>query len=109
MIHVAITCALNSASTGRFCPALEDNIRPEDAPAWHAATIAEHGWTMDADGYVYCPRHNPNDAGTPVALTSEGYLPIGESGWEARVPHNPRCDISFANIEIRPIREAADG
>lgn len=108
-IHVAITCAKSSAATGRCCPALEECIPARDASAWYAATIAEHAWTVDDDGNAYCPRHNPADVGAPITLTSEAYLPLGDSNWEARVPRNPAFDVSFAHIEIRPIRgEATD-
>jgi len=105
-IHVAITCAKNGAATGRYCPTLEERIPAQDASAWYAATIAEHGWTVDDDGNAYCPRHNPADNGTPIILTSEGYLPLGDSGWEARArfPDGARYDVSFATIEIRPRR-----
>lgn len=108
-MHVAITCARNSAATGRICPALEDRIPAEDAPAWYAAAIAEHGWTLDADDNTWCPRHNPGDVGAPVCLTSETYLPLGVFGWEARVPHNPAYDVSIANIEIRQQRGGDHG
>ncbi len=108
-VHVAVTCAKSDSTGGRYCPALEEHILAQDASAWYAATIAEHGWTVDDDGDAYCPRHNPADIGAPITLTSEAYLPLGDSGWEARVPRNPAFDVSLAHIEIRPVRgEATD-
>lgn len=103
MIHVAITCRNSSPSTGRICPQIEDEIPAEETAGWYTAALAEHAWTVDADGNTYCPRHNPADIGAPVTLNSEQYLPLGDSGWEARarMPEDARFDVAFASIEIR--------
>lgn len=110
MIHVAITCAESSPSTGRICPQIEDEIPAEDAADWYRNALAEHAWTVANHGNTYCPRHNPADVGAPVILNSEQYLPLGDSGWEARarMPADARCDVSFASIEIRQQRGGDD-
>lgn len=102
-VHVAIGCARNSPSIGRFCAVLEDTVQLGDIERWYAEALAEHAWTVDADGNTYCPRHNPADIGAPVTLNSEQYLPLGDSGWEARarMPEDARFDVAFASIEIR--------
>lgn len=107
MIHVAIICAKNSPTTGRsgrFCPALEDDIPVDDVSDWHAKTLAEHAWTVDDDGNAYCPRHNPDDAGTIWSVTHV-YRPIGDSGWEARLPEDWSGGV---DLEIRPCRGGDD-
>lgn len=104
MIRVAITCA--KSSMGRPCPALDERIPPADAPAWYAKAIADHGWHVDSDGATYCPQHNPTDAGTVVSIVKGEYRPLGESGWEARLPE----DYSgMVHIEIRQQRGGNDG
>lgn len=110
LVHVAIGCARNSPSTGRFCAVLEDTVQLGDIERWYAEALAVHAWTVDGDGNAYCPRHNPADIGARVTFTSECYMPIGDSGWEARaiVPEGLRADVSLASIEIRQ-RRGGDG
>jgi hypothetical protein len=106
MIHVAITCAHNSPAMGRFCPALEDNIPADDAARWYAAAFAEHAWTVDDDGNNWCPAHNPADRGAEAWITQGGYSPIGDSGWEARLPEAfavvPGTSIAIEVRQCRP-------
>ena len=111
MIHVAIPCAGSRLSSGQYCPPLDGTVPLADVEAWHAKALAEHAWTVGEDGSTYCPRHNPAHRGAPVDLTSEEYLPLGDSGWEARarVPADSRATITFALIEIRQRRGGGDG
>lgn len=109
-VHVAIGCAMNSPSTGRFCAVLEDTVQLGDIERWYAEALAEHAWTVDDDGNAYCPRHNPAERGARVELTSEKYLPLGDSGWGARalVPEGSIMMTSLALIEIRQQRGDGD-
>jgi hypothetical protein len=111
MIHVAIFCAGSRPSAGRFCAPIEDTVPLADVEHWHAKALAEHAWTVDADGETYCPKHNPADHGAPVELTSEEYRPLGDSGWEARaqMPEGSQAMAALALIEIRQRRGGDDG
>lgn len=110
LVHVSIGCARNSPSTGRFCAVLEDTVQLGDIERWYAEALAEHAWTVGEDGDTYCPKHNPADKGARVELTSEAYLPLGDSGWEARalVPEGSIMMTSLALIEIRKQRGGDD-
>lgn len=110
MIHVAIVCAGNSSTGRRYCTPLEGVVPISDMHTWYAKTLAEHAWTVAEDGETYCPKHNPADRGAPVELTSEAYLPLGDSGWEARalVPEGSIMMMSLALIEIRRQRGGDD-
>lgn len=105
-ISVLITCAKSSGMSGRFCPTIEDHVPLADVDDWYRRQMSEHAWT-EHDGETYCPRHNPADEGAIAMFTSEMYLPIGDSGWEARAPHG-QYDVSLVRLEIRQRREGAD-
>lgn len=111
MIHVLLVCEEERPfEYDRRCARFEATIPPEQAAQWMADQVHEHGWTV-ADGKTYCPRHNPADDGAPITLTSESYMPLGDSGWEARalVPDfGSEFDVSFATIEIRQRRGGDD-
>lgn len=110
MIHVLLSCESDRPSQfAPRCARYEATIPPEQATQWMADRLREHGWTS-IDGKNYCPRHNPADIGAPVTLTSEAYLPLGDSGWEARarMPEDARFDVALASIEIRQRRGGDD-
>jgi hypothetical protein len=109
MIHVAIVCAHSSPFAGRFCRVLEDNIPPETAADWYAATLAEHAWTVDGGGLAYCPRHNPANRGAEFDIVQGEYRPLGDSGWEARLPESYSVmEGASARIEVRQHRGDGD-
>lgn len=99
-------CARSRPSAGRSCQPIEGNIEVGDTADWYETALADHAWTVDDDGNTYCPRHNPSDIGAPITLTSEAYMPLGDSGWEARarIPEDARFDVALATIEIRQRR-----
>lgn len=103
MISVALMCGGQSVTNGVRCPVLTDNVPVADVEAWYERQLAEHGWTMH-DGRPYCPRHNPTKAGAIVDLTDQEYVPIGDSGWEARLPTG---GPSWAKVEVRQRRDGA--
>lgn len=107
MIYVTLVCAKSRTSCGPGCPQYDEKIDPEDAAAWFGRTVAEHGWTVH-QGETYCPEHNPTDAGQVVEVPHHpAYAPLGESGWEARLPDS--LDWDAVPIEIRPIRTGKKG
>lgn len=102
MIYVTLVCVKSRTSSGPGCPQYDEKINPEDATAWYRRTIAEHGWNIHG-GETYCPAHNPTDAGQVVEVTRHpAYVPLGDSGWEARLPDS--LDWNAVPIEIRPVR-----
>jgi len=105
VIHVLIACA---KSTGRTvsapesgCPEFQATLAPHNIEAWVEKTLAENGWYThpDRDDY-YCPAHNPTDQGV-VMPVDHAYRPLGDSGWEARLPQG---FLAGVEIEIRPRR-----
>lgn len=86
MITAAITCAQSAPSMGRRCHHIEFDV---PAPAAVAAQITEYlteyGW-VEHEGAHYCPVHNPTEIGQRMMIGASGYRPIGDSGWEARIP-----------------------
>jgi hypothetical protein len=108
MIHVLLSCEGDRPSQfDPRCARYEATIPPEQAAQWMADRLLEHGWTS-IDGKNYCPRHNPADSGLLVDVYGGvEYGPLGDTGWEARVPGME--SMGGVRIEIRPIRgEATD-
>src|SRR5487761_1349421 len=101
MIQVAIVCAKGGAVGAPFCEALCENLAPDQVEAWVDKTLREHGWDTDDQDAYYCPKHNPTEQGVVVSV-NYAYKPLGESGWEARLPAEPR--YGTVDIEIRPRR-----
>lgn len=109
MIHALIRCA---KSTGRTvaepdggCPEFQATLAPDLVEEWAEKTLRDSGWYTDPDSDdYYCPAHNPTEQGVVIPV-NHTYRPLGESGWEARLPLGYHGAV---DIEIRPIREAAD-
>jgi hypothetical protein len=105
MIHVLIRCAKSPGRTVAApdggCPEFQAALAPHNIEAWVEKTLRENGWYThpDRDDY-YCPVHNPSDQGV-VMPVNHAYRPLGNSGWEARLPQGFQGSV---NIEIRPRR-----
>jgi hypothetical protein len=107
VIQVAIVCAKGGQYGLPPCGAMYENLAPDQVEPWVEKTLREHGWYTDEHGAHYCPKRNPADGGLIADINEgPGYRPLGDSGWEARLPENCRGSVQ---IEIRPQRGGDDG
>lgn len=105
MIHAAISCAKSPYPGGLGCGQLlidtgDSSDLSADLPASVAKTLAEHGWSQRG-GEHFCPVHDPAQAGDVVEITPVSYRPLGDSGWEVRIPGKPYAEGMAVNIEVR--------
>ena len=108
MLHGVISCAKSAPSAGRMCGHLQFDITDPAALADQAAKqLAENGWTV-ADGEHYCPRHNPTDAGALLEIRPVVYVPVGDSGWEIRLPETGFA-LGEIQVEVRRRPDTAGG
>lgn len=106
MLFGAISCAKSAPGMGRPCGHLQFAITDPAALADLAAKqLAEHGWTT-VGGEHYCPRHNPSDAGALLEIAPFVYVPVGDSGWEIRLPETGYVQGEI-HVEIRRRPDAA--
>jgi hypothetical protein len=106
MIYASIVCAKSRPSYGLPCQQFDERLTPGQVEKWAEATLREHGWHVDEIGDCFCPMHNPADSGALVDVCSGvAYRPLGDSGWEARVP-DATVPTQY-RIEIRPTRATA--
>jgi len=105
MLFGVISCAKSALSMGRTCGHLQFDITDPAGLADQAAKqLAEHGWTM-VGGEHFCPRHNPSDAGVLLEIAPFAYVPVGDSGWEIRLP-----ETGYVQGEIQvEVRRRPDG
>lgn len=86
MLFGVISCAKSAPGAGRMCGHLQFDVTDPAALVDLAAKqLAEYGWTV-TDGEHYCPRHNPSDSGVLLEIAPVVYVPVGDSGWEIRLP-----------------------
>lgn len=108
MLSAAITCAKSSAFNGPRCePLYLDLADPAELPEVAAKALGEAGWT-ERDSEHYCPRHDPADVGEELEIGAR-YVPVGDSGWEIRVPPSPAADTGVTwLLEIRRAPDAQE-
>ncbi len=96
--RVTVTCEHSNGSPIGACPTLT----PDD-PGTEATerALADAGWTI-RDGKHYCPRHNPDEAGDRVTVTTAGYTHLGRGVW-ARIPWSPfPVGVATLEVQVRP-------
>lgn len=103
MLNAAITC-VKSPSPGwpGGCGQLFlDASDPAGVADAITRALAEHGWS-ERDGEHFCPVYDPAQAGDVLEIEPGRYRPLGDSGWEARIPPGQRfAEGAVVSIEIR--------
>lgn len=93
--RVTVTCERAAHALAGACPTLT----PDDpSPETVEVALAEAGWST-RDGKHYCPRHDPDETGEHVTVTTAGYTHLGRGVW-ARVPWSP-FPVGISTIEVQ--------
>ena len=107
-IYVRVQCEKSSIASFARCQSFEPpaHVSFDQVDGWIDSIIEEHGWTALGDE-LYCPEHNPAEAGEPVTISTE-YTELAP-GVEVRLRLGFHAPGDTENIEVRIVPRECHG